>query len=929
MAQEGVPTLEQSASAIAQAIRGLGFSFRPPEGIAVATFPFDFSADLATHFAAWLEKAGIVCQGFKEIWEELKVLNVTFPVANERLEALTEGVTGALREMLSPDLTRHLDSAVSAGLGPLASLSESAGGVHAVLEELVIALRKSLDGLNRNTSKMAKCVCEGGGEPGAGGKCDLGPAVDAMLAGLGKLFAKHLVQPEKEKEKEKKDAAEAHFTQWEAFTDKIIRDRATRSPGIIGWALDLVAAGLDSGAVIAEKVIGAAEQSAAGSVGDVKARLGKGAGGLADTLWKPFEWLTDSGVATPETTPQRCLAAYLGAIALGMVAHGVAAIGHLQIFGSGGLNLGYISAFIGKLAGFQPLANTISGTLYNAYLGVPLKQLVNSKARPYLPGIGDLTRMRYKRIFGRKPDDPVTLHSHAMENPRLGYTGICGRTPHDPVQTEPPMTFAEAMSYYGYSDKWIKILEDDLYREPMARDLLLMAEVAQFDPAWWAYKVRRLGYSDEDAPIMVRAFQRRASRTQVLDLYRQYYYLAQDGFISPSDFRDRAKVTNLAEMALDFGQQAVEVGLERQEKKDLLATAKASYHNGQIDDKALRKLLDAIFYDPARSKRVFQLEYLKKFHRVYYLTEAETARAALPARRKGFLAGRLTLQEYKAQLILSGMEPDVADLVAGSDNEARQRAQLAEFGRYALPTLRDECLHGIIDVAAYLANLSGAGFPAEYVDDEKRLMVARIARRESGIVRTEQLAAYRRAYVLGLIDGPTLDGALTDAGISDAGREAEHVLLDFQRTAEQERRKAKDAAAKAKELAAEKREQEKAKKEAERAAERVARAAERARKAAEQQRAKDAAALAKEAKAAAKARRPDWPGDVARIQKQIEAVYKNQDSWLPDDVWQLTLDLEDELARPAGPDPIAVDSLIGRTEQALARYVGVTPSAPA
>jgi len=42
-------------------------------------------------------------------------------------------------------------------------------------------------------------------------------------------------------------------------------------------------------------------------------------------------------------------------------------------------------------------------------------------------------------------------------------------------------------------------------------------------------------------------------------------------------------------------------------------------------------------------------------------------------------------------------------------------------------------------------------------------------------------------------------------------------------------------------------------------------------------------------------------------------------------VWQLGLDLTDELARIPGPDEVKVDELIGRIEMALARHAGVLP----
>jgi hypothetical protein len=478
-------------------------------------------------------------------------------------------------------------------------------------------------------------------------------------------------------------------------------------------------------------------------------------------LGEGFKWVgkqLNLGHAGPEGVWKRAGAAYASAIGLGAVAHGISGLLSARIMGSGALNFAGLAGLVGQAAGFGPIVSAVMGNFYRAYLGVPMQYEMNRLFTPWLPQLGDVMRFRWKRL------------------------------------KDLPVDFWDSMSYWGFSGEWAKVYYDDMFREPMVRDLLLMAEATTCTPDWWEEKLKRLGYSDEDAPIMLEASLRRGARTQIMDLYRRLWYLAERGYMTLGRFRERCRETKLMETAVDFGAASVEVQREYRLLNSYVAKVLAMYDRDQLNDQELRDLLDVAILEPALADQEAALARIRRYRRVYLTTPEEDTRAAISMYRQLFIEGQITAAEYEAALVMAGFEPDVVVLTLRIDSARRDRTVRAEFREYDLPVLRDRLLHGLINAAQYRAALDARGFPAAYLADEVRLASSMADARRTARVRSEQVPYYERAYVIGLVSWTYLAAVLERAGLDRAAVAARRMWLEHLR-AEEDRRRQRAATA--------------------------------------------------------------------------------------------------------------------------------------
>lgn len=515
----------------------------------------------------------------------------------------------------------------------------------------------------------------------------------------------------------------------------------------------------------------------------------------------------------------RCFKDYATSAALGATAHGISTIMSLRVFGTLGINMTGLAALVGKFAGFDSMTSAVQGEFYTAYLKTPLHYWFNKEMTPYLPPIADIQRFHYKRIDrpprpstrpGAPPEarqiedlvgyTPPGRRGESLYRPELPDSSIEHDTADEPTARGAAQTFkvgdsdtgithADAMRYAGYSEAWQKIYEDDLYREPGVRDLLLMIETGKFDDSWIASKLERLGYSDQDGPIMVDAVKRRGARTQIMDLYRRIWYAVERGYMTAQQFREEVEVCQFTSTAVDFGADAGEWGAFVREADEYVRTVREMYAKAQLSDDEFRNLLDAVLTNPGRVDNIVRMERAKRYRRVYLTTPTEDARSDLGKWRQLYVAGRITEPEYIWRMHECGFEPDTVELTLSVDQLKRDRQVLSQFRTYRLPNLRDQVLHGMVTMDEYGAQLEHAGFPVEYVPDELDLMRSKFTARQEGRVRSEQLAAYKRAYVLGLVGRAELRSVMEAAGVTEAGVRSQVGILDYQRR-ELERREA-------------------------------------------------------------------------------------------------------------------------------------------
>lgn len=538
------------------------------------------------------------------------------------------------------------------------------------------------------------------------------------------------------------------------------------------------------------------------------------------------DWFTQAGSAEHFGVKEvwdRCIKDYTASAGLGAAAHGLSTLLSTRVAGFLGLNMTGLAALVGKFAGFDSMTGAVQGEFYTAYLKTPLHYWFNQQLTPYMPPIADIQRFRLKRIDkparpsrrpGAPPEadlvedlvgyQPPGTRGESLYSPRMPDTS----EPHDTAKkptargaaqtfrskkSDTGITFADAMRYSGLSEQWQQIYEDDMYREPGVRDLLLMMESGSFDDSWIANKLERLGYSDEDSPIMVDAVKRRGARTQIMDLYRRIWQAVERGFMTAAQFKREAAICDFTDTAMNYGADSAEWAAYLREADEYVRTVKEMYAKAQLKDDEFRNLLDAIFTNPGRVDNIVRLERCKRYRRVYLTTPTEDARSDLGKWRQLYVAGRITEPEYVVRMMECGFEPDTVELNLSVDRPRRDRQVYAEFRTYGLPALRDRVLHGLVTLDEYGAELERAGFPVEYIPDEISLIRNKVTARVEGRVRSEQLPSYKRAYVLGLVGGAELRALMEAAGLGAAAIEAQAIPLEYQRR-ELQRRRA-DAAA--------------------------------------------------------------------------------------------------------------------------------------
>lgn len=469
--------------------------------------------------------------------------------------------------------------------------------------------------------------------------------------------------------------------------------------------------------------------------------------GLVPACLTSLAGLGPTAHAGPEGVWQRAALAYGSAVGLGVVAHAVSGLMHATVIGTGGVDFSGAAALIGQAAGFGPIVQAVMGNFYQAFLDRPMQYEMNKTFTPNLPGMGDVLRLRAKRIIADRGE------------------------------------FNKLMAYQGFSADWIERFEQDLYTEPRHTELQIMGDNDDVPAEWWAKKCRALGYEDQDVEYMVGGLQRRLSRGYLGQYIAELQKAHKAGVVSESELDDALAGLGINRLSRLW---AVETAWWRK-RLDALADAQKMladmFERDQIAGEGYRDALEALGIDQATVTRTVASAEIRRFRKVYWTTPAEDARKAVGLYRTAFIAGLVTGPEYETVLTTAGMQPAIIALNLSVDGEARNRRLAADFRQYQLPALRDQVLHGVVSLAEYRYRLEKAGFPAEHLDAEVCLVRAMLERRQAEAVRRDQLPHYRRAFIVGLVTRECLVAAMKAAGL-DAGAIAAAML-----TADEERRR--------------------------------------------------------------------------------------------------------------------------------------------
>jgi hypothetical protein len=233
----------------------------------------------------------------------------------------------------------------------------------------------------------------------------------------------------------------------------------------------------------------------------------------------------------------------------------------------------------------------------------------------------------------------------------------------------------------------------------------------------------------------------------------------------------------------------------RQEVQDYTALLDAQWDRDVITLEEYEQQLALYYADPNEVARRVASANLRKFHKVYYATPTETAKAAVTFWRSLYVGGQISTDEYLTHLMYAGLQPSVIDAQARYDSYRRGEAAHADYKQYALPEMRDRYLDGQLSDAAYADALRAAGIPAELLAAEVDYARALRQKKQTAKVRSDQLPAYEQAYQLQLVTEDQLRAAMLASGLSPAAVEirmkvAKQRLFAWQASQAEKARKA-------------------------------------------------------------------------------------------------------------------------------------------
>jgi hypothetical protein len=256
----------------------------------------------------------------------------------------------------------------------------------------------------------------------------------------------------------------------------------------------------------------------AGATEKLAAVLGYVNGVINDVWSKTIANVFKNKNLSPEDTPAIAIDFILSATAAGVAAHltsTVAEIWHPTHM----IGLHYISGILGELSSYSRIAAASVGVIVAIALRKPFEYYVNSLVRPTVPNERDLAELVMKREL--KIDE-----------------------------------YEKNMTYHGYSQRWIDCFKRAVFKEPRLTELSYVYEEGSIDDKWLLERIRRYGFSDDDADVFLKSMTTRVTKTQRLDFYNATMDLYSYGFISESQFKDNLDTLDLRKEGKELAAKA-------------------------------------------------------------------------------------------------------------------------------------------------------------------------------------------------------------------------------------------------------------------------------------------------------------------------------------------------------------------------------------
>jgi hypothetical protein len=256
----------------------------------------------------------------------------------------------------------------------------------------------------------------------------------------------------------------------------------------------------------------------AGATEKLAAVLGYVNGVINDVWSKTIANVFKNKNLTPEDTPAIAIDFILAATAAGVGAHLTSTIAEIW-HPTHMIGLHYISGILGELASYSRIAAASVGVIVAIALRRPFEYYVNSLVRPTIPNERDLAELVMKREL--KIDE-----------------------------------YEKNMTYHGYSQRWIDCFKRAVFKEPRLTELSYVYEEGSIDDKWLLERIRRYGFSDDDADVFLKSMTTRVTKTQRLDFYNATMDLYSYGFITESQFKDNLDTLDLRKEGKELAAKA-------------------------------------------------------------------------------------------------------------------------------------------------------------------------------------------------------------------------------------------------------------------------------------------------------------------------------------------------------------------------------------
>jgi hypothetical protein len=404
-------------------------------------------------------------------------------------------------------------------------------------------------------------------------------------------------------------------------------------------------------------------------------------------------WSLPGNVVTPDTVYQLAGDVLADAVVAGTAAQGGAALLEL-IHPLKNMGLAQFVGFIASFAGFDEIIKPYLDPTLHYALNVPARQHAAWKWQTELP---DARRAK-----------------------ELAASGL--------LLTD---DYASTLRFHGFPTWYIAKELDDLYHHLRPTDLARALDASEADAAWLVAKLRRFGLSPDDAAILGKALELKATQPGRTKLATAAFDAFKKGQIDDAQLEDALTGADLSATHRSYWRKAATLERRGVVMEKVAADVLTQYRNGLVSRLEAAQELHALgFTDADVTLRVLVTD-LQRLE-VQLKADARTLTQALHAAQvqgqkdvtRQLKAGLITDDQFVSYMVAFGYSPtyaqaaaDVAHLgppikpnageaLVGLDALEATRKQIAGYMAQQVTT-------GVVDKLAALAILVELGMPSD------------------------------------------------------------------------------------------------------------------------------------------------------------------------------------------------------------------------